>query len=250
MLLRQIAYDSLGRTFSNPDDIRVYIREKGIWQPFLVLTANYMGSDRVLLLRMHIMDESIEFLSPETHELRTSTNRRGIQYYPNSDIDIWLNTEYINSFSQSIKENILTTEIVVWDGQRHEEPLGFWHQRGTEIVEKRVFLLSAAEVGAPVSRNDPVDGQFLAYFKRNDRLVTTQKGEIAAWWLRSVYSTVIGNTVAIIGGLDGESFAFHTVNYNPFTNLPGMRPAFTLPSDTNIELYAIGVGGKVYVIHN
>jgi len=143
MQLMDIAYDvRWDRFYEGKDDITVYIKENGQWEPFLVLTANYPGegNGEVLLLRKFLLDERKAWREPDSGPRA---------YYPYSCIDRWLNMEYIQRFSYAIQEQILTTNIEVWDGYLRPNPRvdGHLHKIGTQIIERQFFLLSLEEMG-------------------------------------------------------------------------------------------------------
>lgn len=63
----------------------IYIMENGKYTPFLVLTDDYNGS--TLLLRKEVLDENRRFNNYSA-------------YYANSEIDLYLNEEYLKSLTE------------------------------------------------------------------------------------------------------------------------------------------------------
>lgn len=203
----QLAYDEnpgLGYT--------VYVNEAGKPVPYLVLTNNYNDSGNTLLLREYIMEEP----------RRYNSMYRGAAYYAESEIDAWLESEYLDSLS-----GILLVESLI--NISSKEALG--HCGGeTEDIARRAFLLSWGEVGASKSRTIPDSGNALAYFDDDPtRLrsgITDERP--SAWDLRSVDTCNDSRNcgVSASGKIGGGG-----VNY---TN--GIRPAFCLDSSTSVEL--------------
>ena len=283
MELHEIAYDSLGPFYQSQDDITVYIRENGVWEPFLVLEASYPGEGNggTLLLRRYLIQERRPWLSSEDRQMRAGLSpytplgrdgRRDFRYYPENTIDIWLETEYIQMFSESMQERILTTNIEVWDGWNHAPPGMNRNITVTETVPRRIFLLSENETGwMSGGFTRAREGEPIAYFyperrygnfQTRERLRFTRRaatlryeytGELSfresiggrpqhSWWLRSVRWTTATGTIAVIMST-GMGDSLESWNYT------FIRPALTLPKDTIIELYEVN-GKLVYVIHD
>jgi len=76
----------------------IYIKENGEYVPFLVLSNDYVNGS-VLLLRQEIL--------PEDHRMN-----RYSSYYNGSEIDKWLNEEYIESFG-AVQSVIKETELTI-----------------------------------------------------------------------------------------------------------------------------------------
>ena len=108
--IADIAYDRLARNRNT--DFRVYLEENGDFVPYLVLAANYGGN--VLLLREHVLNDGVPFNhSPRGHSL-WNVHDYGA-YYPDSNIDTFLNSEFKNSLSDLVVSAIIPSDIVVTD---------------------------------------------------------------------------------------------------------------------------------------
>jgi len=272
MQLQDIAYDvRWDRFYESKDEFTVYIRENGRWEPFLVLTANYPGegNGEVLLLRRYLIYEARQW---RAFNLITAT-----EYYATSDIDAWLNTEYISWFSPGMQEQILTTHIETWDGRLVPNPRMPEHhvRTGTQIIQRQIFLLSFTEMGGEVWHSDAVEGEVLDYFnldfiRRSSRRrlsleeqgilhrerfsTTTRCGDTNSvrnpitnataggtwWWLRSRRASIVGNTVGIVR----ENL--HVGGESGFIRV---RPALCLPRNTPIYLVELD-GRWVYAIRD
>ena len=275
MLLQDIAYDvRWDRFYECKSEFTVYIKENGVWTPFLVLTANYpgQGNGEVLLLRKYLVEEYIQWHGGR----RFLHQEQG--YYPNSTIDTWLNTEYLQRFSPSIQERILVTNVEVWDGRERpnmNRPQSANNRISTQIIERQVFLLSVTEMGGTV-RWDAVEGEVLDYFNRElielstgrritpterfhlymQRHATVHDGrkvplpidtsqnlyDLDWWWLRSRRRSVADNTVGIMRE-SSHSASEHELEQRH------ARPAFCLSRDTEVHLMELD-GSFIYVIHD
>jgi len=160
MELYQIAYNSISRFYESQDDITVYIKEDGEWEPFLVLEASYPGSGNggTLLLRKYLLPQRVPWFIRE-HWRETAQDANSFRYQV-SYIDHWLSTVYFNRLAPEMQTRILLTNIAV------ESDDSTFSHRKTITVPRQIFLLSLEEVGG-VSRNlrpEIVEGKRLDYF--------------------------------------------------------------------------------------
>lgn len=217
--LGQLAYDEnpgLGYT--------VYVDEAGEPVPYLVLTNDYNGGGGTLLLRKYIMDET----------RRYNSMYRGAAYYAESEIDAWLESEFL-----AMLAGIDPVESVI--NISSKEALGPCGDE-TEDISRRAFLLSWGEVGASKSRTIPDSGTVLAYFDDDPkRLRSCMAGaRPSAWGLRSVDTCNDSRSCGVApngksggGGVD-------------YAN--GVRPAFCLDPSTGVELTENRRSEEVFVI--
>ena len=208
-----IAYDS-----KNGTNYRVYIKEKENdtkYTPFLVLTSNY--NDTCLLIREHLLDDLQEY---------NKSSEYG-SYYKDSKIDKYLNKNYFNSLSKRLQEIIITTDLEIATKNAIDT-----HKKETEIIKRKVFLLSATEVNSSLTSMTVKEGKELLYFKNIDnRIRTYENGETDTWLLRSSalcgsnsIITIIyngGEGVAELNGVDGS------INLS-------VIPAFCIDKDTPV----------------
>ena len=271
MPLYRSAYDSLGIFYLNQNSITVYIRENGEWEPFLALESSYPGEGNggVLLLRRYLIQERRPWSTIGNRELSPDP---GV-YYPLSEIDNWLETEYFHMFSPSIQDRILTTNIEVWDGFNHAPEGTSAIRTVTESMPRKVFLLSENEVGQMRGgATRAAEGEPIAYFHpgsryglrsmqqslSNSRRAATPRDEYTgdrtvrlgggggfhgySWWTRTVRWSGINGTIFATMHNGGTH---HVINRDSTF----VRPAFTMSRDTVIELYRVD-GRMVYVIHD
>ncbi|MEY8459190.1 DUF6273 domain-containing protein [Lactococcus ileimucosae] len=220
--LRDIAYDKdkrLGYT--------VHIKEDGKLVPYLVLTKNYINQGNVLLLRKHLLDPPMPF-------------QEGWKrfYYGHSMIDAFMNKDFITRLPKDVQENIPSTEL----GIKALEPN--FESRHIDKIKRKIFLLSDIDVGNYKQRIRLEEEQNLLYFKRKDGGNTTRlaflEGDPVAytWWLRTAFATAS----AVVKTIDDGMFSGNGVVYPAH-----VRPAFTLPPETEVEEKEIN-GHKEYVL--
>ena len=197
----------------------IYILENDQYVPYIVISNNYNGS--VLLLRKEVL----------------STPRSVSEYsslYPDSEIDNYLNTEYLTTLCE-IQDKILNTELQVTT----EDSLGISGDQ-IETITRKVFLLSCTEVNIN-SENMAVEGKTLEYFKDSNNRVAYNDGVATSWWLRTP-NTYYVSCVYVIGG---NSKVGSTNAYDK----NGGRPAFCVSASTQVELRNDIIKGKsVYLL--
>ena len=179
----------------------VKIKENGVQMPFIVLSHGYPASGRTLLLRESLYDSR-------------AWNGVSTNAYATSDIDSWLNGDYLNFIDASIRAQITAINISYTVGNRSNT---------VTTLSRKVFLLSYTEVGFSGSSYTNVEGSPLSYFNSASRRIGYLNGAATGWWLRSPHTGTIGRAwyVRNDGGPDGG----RNVTYSY-----GSRPAFTLPS--------------------
>lgn len=194
----------------------VFIEEDGVYVPYLVLSDDY-NRNSTLLLRMYLLDKPRRF----------NENGSFAAYYAESEIDEFLNSEFRETLTDSIRDLIVPSEITI----TAKYSLGVTGKE-TETITREVFLLSSVEVDSPSSRTVPREGESLKYFRpMSRRIARTSDGEVSSWWLRTPntwYDNVVCgvdiNGAVGIGGIGGFGEDY----------LNGVRPAFCIPSNTKI----------------
>ncbi|WP_251712092.1 DUF6273 domain-containing protein [Lactococcus ileimucosae] len=221
--LRDLAYDKdkrLGYT--------VHIKEDGELVPYLVLAKNYINQGNVLLLRKYLVDPPMSF-------------RDGWEeaYYGHSIPDAFMHKDFIKRLSKGIQENIPLTELGIKPSAEHA---GRGH---IEKIKRNLFLLSDIDVGNYKGRVRFEDDRNLLYFNRKggvkeDRLAYLEGDSTPySWWLRTAFATdsAVAKVVDYEGMFGGNGVAY--ISY--------IRPAFTLPPETEVEEKEIN-GHKEYVL--
>lgn len=220
--LRDLAYDKdkrLGYT--------VHIKEDEKLVPYLVLTKDYIGQGNVLLLRKYLLDPPMPF-------------QEGWKrfYYGHSMIDSFMNKEFIEHFYKGVQDNIPSTEL----GIKALKPN--FKGRHIDKIKRKLFLLSDIDVGRHKDRLRLEEEKNLLYFKRKggvneDRLAFLENDPVAyTWWLRTAFET----DAVVVKTIDDGMFSGNGVVYPAH-----VRPAFTLPPETEVEERKIDEQ-KIYVL--
>ena len=166
--LEEMAYDQSGRKNL------VYIKENNEYIPYLVLESDYGGGGNVLLLRENVLPEPMPY-RPSPYGESTeglggpwAHNDYG-SYYETSNIDKYLDTDFLKVFSPVVQEAIAATTIEVTDLESYGDK---W-AKATHIIERKVFLLSAVELGITysVDYNITREGEPLKYFENKEQSV-------------------------------------------------------------------------------
>ena len=199
-------------------DCTVYVEEAGELVPYLVLTADYNGSGKTLLLRKHVMDE------PRTY----NPNVQGNSYYAGSEIDEWLSGAYLLLVG-NVDAVEVPIEISTKDSLNH---CGL----DIETIHRKAFLLSWLEVGGPEGVTIAPDGRELAYFVWNKALGTRADGTEEPYALRSPITCA--NTAYSVVGSNGK-FGGAGLEYKLM-----VRPAFCVESDAEVARAEAGERGR------
>ena len=211
VVLEEIAYD-VNQDFG----YTVFLYENGQYVPYLVLTNNY--NHACLLLRERLLEETRIYNGPGWQA----------SYYEDSDIDRFLNNEFLPTLSDNVASLILDSRIEITE----KESIGVCGKTVTSILRK-VFLLSFTETGARKSRTSLSEGKPLTYFyDANQRIALSQDGTPGSWWLRTPNT---GALLAVCGVATDGTAGIGGI-YNPNGGyFNGVRPAFCLPRETKIE---------------
>lgn len=225
--ISQLAYN-----VNTHQDCLVYIEEGNTFEPYLVLTSDYGGN--TLLLRKNLLDDTMPFNKNESH-MWAGYEYGG--YYEDSSIDNYLNAEFINTLSSSVKDAMVSSNVIITD----KSSLGITGSEKT-IILRKVFLLSLKELNGADSEASVPEGNVLRYFADDysRRIACLPDGDECAYWTRTpetweTYSVfTIGSRGIGSGSADIDS---------------GVRPAFCLDSYTPIiQRTDLMSGQTIYVI--
>ncbi len=179
----------------------VRIKENDAWQDYVVAQQGYpqrVGGG-TLLLRRDIAGR------------RTMSSTMQNEY-DNSMADTWLLGAFLPTLDSAVSAKIPTCQIPYTGGGEH----------ASGYLERKVFLLSATEVGG-VEEGMGKEGTRLDLFQTNTWRISNFQGSPYLWATRSPDTTTT-NQFWMVN--ETGAFASKTV----FTTC-GMRPAFTLPGD-------------------
>ena len=230
--IADIAYDVRNRGA----DYRVFLKEDGLFVPYLVLTANYSGSGNVLLLREYLLDQEVPFNhSPRGHSLWAWQDFGA--YYPDSNIDNFLNTEFASTLCEAVITAMMPSDIVVTD----KSSMGVTG-RTANVITRDIFLLSLRELGIPDPSTSVPEGERLRFFRgvfHTDRVARFSNGIESPYWTRTpqtweTYTVfAIGTNAVGAGSADGYI---------------GVRPAFALCRYTAITISTDIISGETVFV--
>ena len=214
-ILKDLAYGN-----NKSSVYRVYLEENNQYVPFIVLSCeNYKGC---LLLREYLLDERVCYNDAQEYA----------SYYKNSNIDSYLNNEYIKSLSPQIQSCILTSDVEITSKEAIDT-----HKDFINIIKRKVFLLSANEINASVF-STVKEGSPLQYFSTvSSRIATYRNGEPDSWILRT---PALRNGNTLIGVADDGSTGIGGISKSG----SGIRPAFCVSDNTEVVLRNDIIEGK------
>ncbi len=145
--------------------------------------------------------------------------------YENSDINAWLNGEFLNTIESKTRAAIKTVKIPFKKGAGDAET---GVQSGSNGLSCKAFLISGAEVGFPTDLEDEErfykDGYYLPYFSDRTHRIAKSGGRAVEWWLRSAETNYDGGVWYV-----NSNGVYDTFSRNTFATAP-VRPAFILPA--------------------
>jgi hypothetical protein len=223
--IRDVAYDR------NKLEYTIYISEEGAFVPYLVVTSNY--GDHALLLREHLLEETMPYKENERHMWARYENGA---YYANSSIDSFLNNIFPDRFTQALRDSIVDSQIIITD----VSSLGITGEKAI-VITRKIFLLSLKELYSTDLSTAVKEGETLAYFDDDyrRRVAAFANGQVSPYWTRTpeTWETYTVFTMGIgieISGADENS---------------GVRPAFCLDKSTPIQQSDDIVEGQtVYIL--
>lgn len=215
-MLRDLAYDVGGSGY-------VYLQESDSYASYLVLTQDYGGN--CLLLREYLLDKTRIYNGPG----------RKASYYGESDIDRFLNEEFIQVYPDELRQYMVETNIEI----TAKESIGHCGEE-TTVIQRVLFLPSYTELNGTPSRTILKEGSPLHYFSdKKNRIAYYENGKPGSWWLRSASTS--GTAYACGVSLEGVMGSSGIYNPNPEGGyFSGVRPALCLPGD--MALCHIGAG--------
>ena len=235
--IKNLAYD-----FKKSADHMVYIKEKGKYEAYFVLSKDYYG--KTLLMRYYLLDEARKF---NIYEQNGACNA----YYPNSLMDKFLSKDFYNSLSPKMKKIILDMDIDITT----KESIDVGHILETEKLKRKIFLLSTYEVNAPESSLEAHEGIRLKYFldSHDGRIRLAYKKnnttEPYPYWLRTAHTWDDYDVTSITYMESDGIFKSVIANTSVDTDFY-VRPIFCVEGNTPVFKKDIGDKklGKVYVI--
>lgn len=155
----------------------------------------------------------------------------GGNLYSSSYIYSYLNNTFISNFDDGIQGIIKQVKIPYVNGYG-SSPGTYPVASGANGLSSKIFLLSCYEVGwtsATDNTYPPADGALLSYFGTYGRLAY-KDGSAAGYWLRSPY---VGNAYVYVVNDVGNCIPVVVSRSATY----GIRPAFILPFDTQVDFH-------------
>lgn len=173
------------------------LNENGSPVPFYVCKHDYEsglnGVGRTLLVRKDCYDKRAFNQNSNT--------------YVGSQMDTWLNGDYLNEMSGSVKRAVGTTKFKFASGTSNT----------ISTAERPIFLLSAIELGRPSGKTDGEALQIATQLQ----IAKINGSEVEQWTRTPGMNSTVFETYLNVKGFIGTSHP---------SNSYGSRPAFTLPS--------------------
>ena len=194
----------------------ISVLEDGKLVPFYVAKHNYEadlnGEGRTLLVRKNLHSKQV-------------WNASNVNTYAGSSIDAWLNDDYTDLLSSTVKAQMGVTTFKYTVGNGNVSVLS---------LQRSVFLPSMTELGLTVSYAS-TEGSALPI--ASSLQIGYLDGTAVAQWTRSPHIQTTNNACILgAGGSGGANYC---------TSAYGIRPCFTLPANMalNTEPYADGSWG-------
>ena len=185
----------------------VYLLERNEYVPYLVLTDDYNKEGKTLLLRRDVL--------PHPRRINDYDS-----YYNNCEVDNFLNSDYLSLLSNN-NFDIISTNLKI----SKKSSIGNCGSE-TETIERKIFLLSCTELCLDDMINCGKEGEPLAFFANNSRIVLNGEKKYS-WWLRSP-NTYFDSASYVIG-------SNNKVGTANSSDKNGIRPAFCVDSDLQIQ---------------
>jgi len=226
--IADLAYD-----ITRDADLRIFLEENGAFVPYIVLTADYGGN--VLVLREYLLDEQRPFNPSPRGDGLWSWMDFG-SYYPNSQIDDFLNTEFMNTLGESVIDAMVSSDIIVTD----KSSIGVTGRTSTKIT-RYIFLLSLRELGVPDPSTSVPEGNVLRFFRgyHAGRVAGLSNGTAIPYWTRTpqTWETCFVFTIGV-----------NAVGSGTADNYSGVRPAFALDRSTAITTCSNTIYGEIVFV--
>lgn len=218
-------------------DHKVYLQEGSEYVPYLVLTNNYNNENVCLLLREHVLENSLSY----NHRTKSAI------YYKDSEIDKFLSEDFYVSFSEKDKSLMINCSVPITI-QRENSKIS--QENSIESIKittirRKIFLLSYAELNGNSYNAIPMEGHALEYFDNpQKKIATNSENNKMSWWLRTP-NFVDKNCVSIVT----QDGILSSISIYEKTELhtDSIRPAIAVSPETKIRKTIIS-DKNVYVL--
>lgn len=158
---------------------QLFLIENGQYVPYYILDKT---DDYYLLIRKNVIGpHPFCFESAEVSS-----------YYNNSAIDVYLTTDFLNSFPKDIQDYFIVSEITITS----KNSIGICGKE-VERIKRKIFIPSYSEVTGRSTSVLLNEGKlFSKDFLKEYGVANNEKDEPSAWWLRTpdtwYYNRVVG----------------------------------------------------------
>lgn len=196
--------------------------EGGIRVPFIKLSGEYAGTGRVLVIRKHSYK-----MDTLTVSISGAKNK-----YENSKTDVWLNDEvdgYLAQLDPDVLAAIAAVPVETSSGGR---------EAVMSTIQRKAFLLSMIEYGFHMDQTAFHEGEAIPYFNTAARRIAQYNGAAANHWTRT--PLFLQNDMSVTVDITGVN-SYLTSH----SDTAGIRPAFTLPADFEVDLSVPNTGNTM-----
>lgn len=174
--------------------------ENGVLVPYIKIATSYEKTNRALVIRM-------DCAKMETFSAANETGA-----YSGGKIDRWLTGDFYNSLDTATQSVLAETTLGMYD---------------YSSISRKVFLLDSIEYGFFGFNGFNAGNQVAEYFDKNPgRIPAKFNGSLVSQWCRdSSTSSKKANAISVTGTL---------LELDLYTELAGIRPAMTLPTDFEV----------------
>ncbi len=210
----EIAYDELdAETAKDSKNYTIMISENGSLVPYLVIASNYHGG--TLLLRKEPLDNPMPI-----------TDTYG-SYYAESNLNQYLNNDFLKSFSADIQSRIKPSLIEI----TKKDSIGTSNTYN-EVIETKVFLLGTSQMGIDLQETVTHEGQIIDYFTIPENRIAHKNGIPVSWWTRTPNTKY----KSVMCGLDAAG----NLNFGNASDKNYIRPVFCVSPSTIIYKHETG----------
>jgi len=157
-------------------------------------------------------------------------------YYPESNMDNFLNTEFKDTLGESVIAAMVPSDIVV----THKNSIGVTG-RDSYVITRYVFLLSLRELGFRDLSTSVPEGERLRFFRgyHVGRVASFSDGREMPYWTRTPNNWTTYDVFTI---------GVRSIGSGTADVLSGVRPAFTLCRSTPITTRTDIISGQTVFV--
>lgn len=195
----------------------IFVEEMDGLQEYEIVDRNYNGN--MLLMRHFVLPETVRFSDYPA-------------YYGSSELDAYLNNEYLSMLSDTVTPWIVVMDVEI----AHEDAIDVVGEE-IEVIPRKAFVLSANELGWDLDIAAK-EGRLLDYFDEDytrRRTKSSESGSDMGYWTRS--ANLSAYSLVFVIGTGGQLDYANAYGSHP------VRPCFCVSRDT--PMY---VSNGVYIL--